>query len=63
MFRKPTRFSRTSRRLNESKGIVYEFRMLENKEINPIAYFEYPRVEKFDKNFGMAKIFPRNLIL
>ena len=49
MLRKPTKFSRTSRRLNESKGIVYEFRMLENKKINPIAYFDYPRVEKFDK--------------
>ena len=49
MLRKPTRFSRTPLRLNESDGIVYEFRMLENKKINPIAYFDYPRVEKFDK--------------
>ena len=49
MLRKPTRFSRTSRRLNESKGIAYEFQMLEKIEIEPITYYDYPRVEKFDK--------------
>lgn len=49
MLRRPTRFSRTSRRLNESNGIYYEFKMLEQMEINPITYFDYPKVEKFDK--------------
>lgn len=49
MLRKPTKFSRTSRRLNESKGIAYEFQMLEKIEIEPITYYDYPRVEKFDK--------------
>ena len=49
MLRRPTRFTRTPRRLNESKGIAYEFQMLEKIEIEPITYYDYPRVEKFDK--------------
>lgn len=49
MLRRPTRFTRTPRRLNESDGIAYEFQMLEKIEIEPITYYDYPRVEKFDK--------------
>lgn len=61
MFRRPTRFSRTPRRLNESNGIVYEFRMLEQMEINPITYFDYPKVEKFDKKLIDGKDISKEL--
>lgn len=65
MLRKPTRFSRTPRRLNESKGIYYEFKMLENKEINPITYLtiysNYPKVEKFDKKLIIGEDISKEL--
>ena len=65
MLRRPTRFSRTPRRLNESKGIYYEFKMLENKEINPITYLtiysNYPKVEKFDKKLIIGEDISKEL--
>lgn len=62
MLRKPTRFSRTPRRsLNESNGIYYEFKMLEQMEINPITYFDYPKVEKFDKKLLDGKDISKEL--
>ena len=61
MLRRPTRFSRTQRRLNESNGIYYEFKMLEQMEINPITYFDYPKVEKFDKKLLDGKDISKEL--
>ena len=62
MLKRPTRFSRTSRRsLNESNGIYYEFKMLEQMEINPITYFDYPKVEKFDKKLLDGKDISKEL--
>lgn len=62
MLRRPTRFTRTPRRsLNESNGIYYEFKMLEQMEINPITYFDYPKVEKFDKKLWDGKDISKEL--
>lgn len=61
MLRRPTRFSRTPRRLNESDGIAYEFQMLEKIEIEPITYYDYPRVEKFDKKLWDGKDISKEL--
>ena len=61
MLKRPTRFTRTPRRLNESKGIYYEFKMLEQMEINPITYFDYPKVEKFDKKLLDGKDISKEL--
>jgi hypothetical protein len=61
MLRRPTRFTRTPRRLNESDGIAYEFQMLEKIEIEPITYYDYPRVEKFDKKLWDGKDISKEL--
>ena len=66
MLKRPTRFTRTPRRLNESKGIYYEFKMLEQMEINPITYLtiysNYPKVEKFDKKLIIGEDISKELV-
>ena len=66
MLRRPTRFSRTSRRLNESNGIADEFRKLERMDISPFTYYANSRynsyrVDKFEDNLWDGKDISKEL--
>ena len=66
MLRRPTRFSRTPRRLNESNGIADEFRTLQHLEISPITYYADSRynsfrVDKFEEKLWDGKDISKEL--